>query len=714
MSRLIEELKRRNVFKVGAAYVVLAWLIAQATDVFLENFGAPDWVIKTILMLLVAGLPLALFFAWAFELTPEGLKKEKDVDRSQSIAAQTGRKLDFAIIFILVLALAYFAWDKFVLEPTHNDQAAGTGSTQAEAVASEKSIAVLPFVNMSDDASNEYFSDGISEEILNALARVQELQVAGRTSSFAFKGENQDLRVIGEALGVNHILEGSVRKAGHKVRITAQLIQVDNGFHLWSESYDRELTDVFAIQDEIANAILVQLKAHLIGGEQMPVSVARTNSEAYDLYLLAKQRMYERARLPLEAAGDLLDQAIALDPQYAPAYAQRGIVAHLLSETQYGALPFAQAQSQSKLYVDQALRLDPELAEGWAALGLYHLDQPGELTQGIAALEKALDLNPGMIDAANWLNNAYIQTNQTARALALLEDIVQRDPLYRPGLGNLAALYTLMGQPEKCSALRERVRPFISQDPNMLWLDGQAMVWSGEPALAMPALEKALQLSPEDRVYRRTLGRALLQTHQYERVAEIGYWKEKAVALRHLDRLEEATRIVQDRAAEGELLDYFAFLNATGQSSTLVAYLEQRWPDLDVFAADFPSNGYLGYEVMVEVALAYKRAGNPERFDDAMGKIRAAHDSLAAQGLNNRVFFSLEAAYYALAEDRDRALEFLNSAVEQGEVLSARITDDMPFFEAYEGDPEYEAIQARMIEHVNDERAKLALEPVST
>jgi len=294
---LIQELKRRNVFKVGAAYVVLTWLLAQATDVFLESFGAPDWVIKTVLMLLVIGFPLALFFAWAFELTPEGIKKEKDVDRSQSITTETGRKLDFTIIAILLLALGYFSFDKFVQNPARDAEMA-EAAAEAEAVQEaarpvEKSIAVLPFVNMSDDAGNEYFSDGISEEILNSLAKIKQLKVAGRTSSFAFKGKNQDLRQIGETLGVEHILEGSVRKAGTKIRITAQLIQVEDGFHLWSEAYDRELTDVFAIQDEIATAILEQLKAQLIGEDATPVTTARADTEAYELYLLAKQRMYQ-------------------------------------------------------------------------------------------------------------------------------------------------------------------------------------------------------------------------------------------------------------------------------------------------------------------------------------------------------------------------------------------------------------------------------------
>ncbi len=227
-----------------------------------------------------SAFPLALIFAWAFELTPEGLKKEKDIVRSESITHITGRKLDFIIIAVLVLALGYFVYDKFLLQPVSVSQQMA-----------KKSIAVLPFVNISSDKEQEYFSDGITEEILNSLASVKELKVAGRTSSFAFKGQNQDLRRIGDLLGVEHILEGSVRKSGTTVRITAQLVQVEDGFHMWSATYDRELTDVFAIQDEIATEILIQLKAQLLDEERQVFVSQRTDPEVYDLYLLAKQRV---------------------------------------------------------------------------------------------------------------------------------------------------------------------------------------------------------------------------------------------------------------------------------------------------------------------------------------------------------------------------------------------------------------------------------------
>lgn len=722
MAGLFGELKRRNVFKVGAAYVVAAWLIAQGVDVFLENFGAPAWAIKTILLLLIAGLPVALIFAWAFEITPEGIKKEKDVDRSQSVTHETGRRLDFIIIAILLVALGWFTWDKFTPEKEAESEpdsqslaqdAAVENTSDPVAEAAGKSIAVLPFVNMSDDAGNEYFSDGISEEILNALAKVKELKVAGRTSSFAFKGENQDLRKIGQALGVKHILEGSVRKSGAKVRITAQLIQVDDGFHLWSDSYDRELTDVFAIQDEIANAILEQLKLHLLADAPPLVETRRANTEAYDLYLMAKQRAYERLQLPLESAAELLDQAIAIDPEYAPAYAQRGIVTLLLSESNYGTTPDTQANSQAKLFVDQALRLDPQLAEAWAAKGLYHDNRPGEDALAIEALEKALSINPNLIDAANWLNNSYIDTSQPAKAVQILEDITRRDPLFRPALGNLTFLYVQMGDLQKAAALVEKARPFMEQDPNIRWLDAMLLLAEGETAKALPLGEEAVRLQPQDRVFRTALGLTLLETAQFERGTAEGFWNTQAEAMLALGRVEEATMLAREKADAGEVDSYFRILNVSGQSDELVTYLEQHWPSLDAFAAVFPPNGYFGWAVMNDIALAYRRTGNQTKFNDALLRVRQAHDSLAQQGLGGTGFLTNEAVWYALADDREQALIYLGRTIDDGRVYGTRIAKTYPAFSNLEGDPEFEAIQVRMIEHLNRERAALGLEPVS-
>ena len=261
MGQLLQELKRRNVFRVGVAYVVVSWLVIQVIETVSDPLGLPDWTEAFFIVLVLAGLPIILLFSWAFELTPEGLKKTKEVDESESVTADTGKKLNQTIIVVLVLALAYFIWERQGLV----EQAEQSTEQVAEVVETTgaTSVAVLPFVNMSNDPDQEYFSDGISEELLNLLAKIPELRVPARTSSFQFKGQNLDIGDVAKQLNVKHVLEGSVRKADVRVRVTAQLIEADTGYHLWSDTYDRELDDIFAIQDEISAAIVSALSETL-------------------------------------------------------------------------------------------------------------------------------------------------------------------------------------------------------------------------------------------------------------------------------------------------------------------------------------------------------------------------------------------------------------------------------------------------------------------
>ncbi|MEL7185933.1 MAG: adenylyl cyclase, partial [Pseudomonadota bacterium] len=239
---LLEELKRRNVVRVGFAYTVISWLLAQVAEFAFEAFGAPEWALKTLIIVLLLGLPLVLIFAWAFEMTPEGLKLEKDVNRDQSITPQTGKKLERVTIAGLVLVIVVIIAERYVSAPAPVDDSNAV-ATQQQAVADvgidDKSIAVLPFVSMTASQEDEFFADGLSEELLNVLAKIDGLKVAGRTSAFYYKGKNEDLRQIAESLGVAHILEGSVRRSGNQIRVTAQLIKADDGFHLWSNTYDR-------------------------------------------------------------------------------------------------------------------------------------------------------------------------------------------------------------------------------------------------------------------------------------------------------------------------------------------------------------------------------------------------------------------------------------------------------------------------------------------
>ena len=308
--------------RVGAAYLAVAWLLIQVAQTLLPAFGVPGAALRIVIVVLAIGLVPLLVFAWAFELTPEGLKRESEVDRSQSITPHTGKKLDRLIMVILALALGYFAVDKFVLAPQREQAATEAARAQGrtESVVrsyGEKSIAVLPFIDMSAKKDQEYFSDGISEELLNLLAKIPELRVISRSSAFSYKGKDVKLAQVAQELNVAHILEGSVRKAGNKVRITAQLIDARSDTHLWSETYDRPLDDIFAVQDEIAAMVVAQLKVKLLGGTPKAKS---TDPAAYALYLQGRQSNRQNTAEGYRQSIQLYKQALAIDPAYDAAW----------------------------------------------------------------------------------------------------------------------------------------------------------------------------------------------------------------------------------------------------------------------------------------------------------------------------------------------------------------------------------------------------------
>jgi TolB-like protein len=340
---LFAELKRRNVIRVAIAYAIVAWVTAQVAEFAFENFGAPDWVLKSVVVVLLLGLPLAVFFAWAFELTPEGIKREKEVDRSQSIVAQTGRKLDRMIIGVLVIALAWFAWDKFLAGGT-SEPASDTSETPAIAAAlQDKSVAVLPFVAMSSGPDDEYFADGLTEEILNSLAQLPELLVTARTSAFSFKGPDVPIQQIATALGVQHVVEGSVRRAGERLRVTAQLIRAQDGFHLWSENYDSNSTDTISMQENIAEQIAAALNVVLDEKKRAAMRDAGLRDvEAFTLYQKGLE-VYERAHgesdttESLRKANAYFEQVMARVPDFAQVYIDHSdLYIHMLSDDASG------------------------------------------------------------------------------------------------------------------------------------------------------------------------------------------------------------------------------------------------------------------------------------------------------------------------------------------------------------------------------------------
>lgn len=424
------ELKRRNVFKVGLAYAVSAWVLLQVVDLVLENIAAPDWVIQVFMLALAIGFPLALFFAWAFELTPDGVKLEKDVDRSQSITQKTGQKITRNTAIALAIAVVLLLVDRFTMEtstePAVLEDPAEQSITTQPVADDEKSIAVLPFVDMSPEGDQAYFADGISEEILNVLVKTHSLKVAGRTSSFQFRGRNEDLRIIGEQLGVEHILEGSIRKANNRVRITAQLVKAIDGFHLWSETYDRELNDIFAIQDEIARSITdaLAIELELIGSEQNLVSASTGNMQAYDSFLEARGLIAKRLDFP-RAIG-LLNEATRLDPEFAEGWAANA-QAHSLA-IYYLDIDRSEYKERAKYLAMKALEIDQDLSMAHSVLGDIYRDRY-EWGKARESYLRALALNPDDIEANEQYTQMLWRVGYFEEALKYSSKAIELDPL---------------------------------------------------------------------------------------------------------------------------------------------------------------------------------------------------------------------------------------------------------------------------------------------
>jgi TolB-like protein/Flp pilus assembly protein TadD len=430
---LFAELKRRNVFKVALMYGVVGWLLAQVLQFASETFAAPDWVLKMFVVVLLLGFPVALIISWIYELTPEGIKKESEIDRSASIVPQTGQRMNTIIIATLVLAVGLLLTDRFNSMPdtqmaTDSPPAAQVSApVSGNAEANAKSVAVLPFVNMSGDQENEYFSDGLSETLLHMLAQIKDLQVAARTSAFKFKGQNEDVRIIGEQLGVANVLEGSVQRSGDRIRITAQLINVDNGFHLWSETYDRTLDDVFQVQDDIATSVAEAMQITLLG---KPVnSVAGGGVDNYDQLLKAKAAIARGSSIDFDRALEILNRVIEANPNYAPAYASLAAVYNGQSFSGDAKIP-EQTASLAVRAAQKAVELDPSLSEGYSELGrAFASGDSANEDMAFAAINKAYELAPG--NAESLLNRALVLTRQGQwdEGLELLHDALRLDPL---------------------------------------------------------------------------------------------------------------------------------------------------------------------------------------------------------------------------------------------------------------------------------------------
>ncbi len=601
--QFFRELKRRNVVRVGVAYVVVAWIVAQVAEFLFESFGAPPWVLQVLIIVMMLGLPFVLIFSWVYELTPEGVRRETEIDRSQSITPETGRRLNAIIMGALVIAVAVLLAERFVLNPAGPAQEEATVAEAEESDTSsrpaaqpEKSIAVLPFVAMSTSKDDEFFADGLSEELLNVLAQIDGLKVAGRTSSFYYKGRNEDLRNIAEALGVANILEGSVRRSGNKLRVTAQLIEAESGFHLWSANFERPEGDIFLIQDQIAGQVADALQARILGDEADIIQSAPANSEAQNHYLIAQAAIAQRTLPDFRRARDLYAKAAVLDPDN-PRYLAGYAMAVALQYWNYRDITPDEAIYEAGNAIDKALELNEPAADTLAVAGLVEElkaltgSDPNAKERALGYYEQAVAKDPNNILALQWLASIYLDINRNESAGKYFERVVELDPLNTLALTGLANAYARLGRDDEARQHLYKVQSLFPElgmayryMSGLDWRDGRvdrATLWMAK-AVDVDPNPLELYMLLQGYVVLGWADEALEIAERYRESSDGIDVSRLAQAWLDLDYeavVDEATRLFA-RTGETEFAELSAWANAM---------LEQCEPVVDTLQRQYPS-----------------------------------------------------------------------------------------------------------------------------
>jgi len=435
------ELKRRNVYKVGVAYIVAGWALAQGIAQVFPVFDIPNWAVRLIVLAIVIGFPIALAMAWVFELTPEGLKRTEAADAMPGKAQQKKHAWIYVVVIAGLFSIGLFFLGRYTARNSSRGSSSGSPA---------KSIAVLPLLNESGDPKDEYFSDGLSEELIAALAQIRQLKVIGRSSSFRFKEGREESKTIGEKLGVNTLLEGTVRKQGERVRIVAELINAADGAELWSRTFDRELKDIFAVQAEIAKAVAASLELTLLGTRDAAATNASTKSvEAHNAYLQGHFYFARRNVEDYRKAVGFFDEAIRIDPDYALAYAERSeawtFIADLSTEQR------KETWAAARQDAEKAVAIDPNLAEAHAALGWVRFFSEWKFTEGLAELRRAKELAPANPTANDLLARVLVY-GQIQEAEKLARQAIELDPLAYLARGNLARILLAEGKLDEADA----------------------------------------------------------------------------------------------------------------------------------------------------------------------------------------------------------------------------------------------------------------------
>ena len=521
------ELRRRNVYKVAVAYAVVSWLLIQAASIFFPAFDAPPWVMKTFILVIIFGFPVALIFSWAFEITPEGIKLESEIEPTKSIKRRTGRKIIAVTIALAIVAAGLFVY-QLVRSKSTITPAATAARTEATTEAPNKSIAVLPFDNLSRDPDNAYFCEGVQDEILTRLAKVADLKVISRTSTQHFKSAPENLPEIAKQLGVAHVLEGSVQRANDQIRVNVQLINALTDAHLWAETFDRKLTDIFAVESEIAKTITDTLQTKLSGSEQRAIAARPTEStEAHQLYLKGRFFWNKRTGNDLKKSIDYFQQAIAADPNYALAYAGVADAYVFLpgytAGTPQDCYPKAMAAAKKALELDntlaeahttlalaiwyydfdfsqanrefqRAIELNPNYATGHQQYGNNTLSALGRFDEAIAEGKRAVELDPLSLVINADLGMNYYYARRYDEAISQLRKTLEMDPGYYYAYVNLGQVFAAKRAFGEAISEYQKARA-LNDDPLVLGLLGHAYASSGNKTEALKTLDQLKEVS---------------------------------------------------------------------------------------------------------------------------------------------------------------------------------------------------------------------------
>ena len=691
---LFAELKRRNVIRVAIAYVVVAWLVLQVTDILVPALRLPDWVPSLVIFFGIIGFPFAMLFAWAYELTPDGIKREADVDRTASITRTTGRRIDKLIIVLLVIGVGYLLFDRFV----------PGGSESTEPAVAYDSIAVLPFENRSDDSDKEYFSDGLSEALMNALSRIPELKVAARTSSFSFKGEQPDPRVVGESLGVSSVLMGSVQTSGNELRVGVQLVDTASGFQIWADSYDRDLTDVFDVQDDITEKILGELRVRL-SEDKEPVVATTRNTEAYDHYLRGLEALRKRHPASIAEAQRHFAAATATDPRFAEAWSRQALATYMLSDAAAGEIPRQEAEALARTMLERAFEIAPELADAHAVNALLLADDY-RFEDALESNARAIAAQPSSAEAYLWRTETLTSIGRIREADEAIEKAYELDPLHP------AIIFTRNSR--RCEFFRERP----SDDEVAKLLAGEDS-WQGAPFMCF--------------------GRTGHYAEMFQRSQDMssrwfaGIWPH--VILKDCDppipprnaRIQKIIGLVACRKDQ-EALDAYAELSQGEQDLRVLqewiaiaqmrlGLYERALASLDrAHDGRIPVTGQAGVNgissnasLALDRVLAYEQLGmSQDEGREIKSRVQAVVDNFKAEEIS-RGYHLLESKLLLLDGYPDEAIQLLQFAAEDRGIGWYDRLD--PVLLEYLGEDLIAEVTQSLDEHIDDERAKLGWEP---